>query len=100
MDPIKQLRRVAVVIVGTVALLAGTAMLVLPGPGSIVIYVGLVVLSTEFVWAAVLVKRIKERAAHASRVVLGRGEIYGNQPFRRRIRSVFSRPPESNATLN
>ncbi|MCC6793827.1 MAG: PGPGW domain-containing protein [Candidatus Hydrogenedentes bacterium] len=100
MDPIKQLRRVAVIIVGTIALLAGTAMLVLPGPGSIVIYVGLVVLSTEFVWAAVLVKRIKERAAHASRVVMGRGEIYGNQPFRRRIRSVFSKPPESKATLN
>jgi hypothetical protein len=95
MDPIKQLRRVGIVIAGSILLLAGTAMLVLPGPGSIVIYIGFVILSTEFVWAAVVVKRIKEQAAHTGRVVMGRGKVYENVPFRSRIRALFAHPDTS-----
>jgi uncharacterized protein (TIGR02611 family) len=45
------LRQVAVLVVGIVLVLAGLAMLVLPGPGLITILLGLVVLATEFAWA-------------------------------------------------
>ena len=45
------LRRVIVACVGTVLLLAGIAMIFLPGPAFIMIPLGLAVLGTEFVWA-------------------------------------------------
>ena len=45
-------------IVGGIVLLAGIAMLVLPGPAFIVIPAGLAILATEFEWA----HRLKERA--------------------------------------
>jgi uncharacterized protein (TIGR02611 family) len=44
-------RRGGVFIVGVALLVAGTAMLVLPGPGIAVILLGLVVLAKEFPWA-------------------------------------------------
>jgi uncharacterized protein (TIGR02611 family) len=44
-------RRGGVFIVGVALLVAGTAMLVLPGPGIAVILLGLVVLAKEFSWA-------------------------------------------------
>jgi tellurite resistance protein TerC len=45
------LRRIAVTAVGLTLLLAGVAMLVLPGPGILVIAGGLAVLATEYAWA-------------------------------------------------
>ncbi len=41
-------RRVLVSIVGTIVILAGIAMLVLPGPGWVTIFLGLAILATEF----------------------------------------------------
>ncbi len=41
-------RRTAVLVAGVVLLLAGAAMLLLPGPGFVVILAGLAVLSWEF----------------------------------------------------
>ena len=52
-------RRVVVAIVGGVLLLVGIALLVLPGPGVIVILAGIAVLSLEFEWAERLVARIR-----------------------------------------
>jgi uncharacterized membrane protein len=51
------LRRIAVLLAGFVLLLAGLAMLVLPGPGIAVIVLAVVVLATEFVWAHHLLRR-------------------------------------------
>ena len=45
------LRRLGVVAVGFLLVLAGLAMLVLPGPGVITILLGIAVLATEFAWA-------------------------------------------------
>jgi tellurite resistance protein TerC len=45
------LRRTAVTIVGFALLLVGVALLVLPGPGLLVIVAGLAVLATEYAWA-------------------------------------------------
>jgi uncharacterized protein (TIGR02611 family) len=43
--------RATILIIGSAVLLAGVAMLVLPGPGWAAIFLGLVILSTEFAWA-------------------------------------------------
>lgn len=45
------LRRVAVTVAGFVVLLVGLAMLVLPGPGLLVVALGFAILATEFLWA-------------------------------------------------
>jgi uncharacterized protein (TIGR02611 family) len=44
-------RRVLVAVAGGLVLLAGIAMLVLPGPAVVVIPLGLAILATEFEWA-------------------------------------------------
>ena len=55
-------RRIVVAVVGATVLLAGVAMLILPGPGLLVIPIGLAVLSTEFVWARRWLARLRESA--------------------------------------
>lgn len=44
--------RVLVGIVGWAVLLAGVVMVPYPGPGWLVVFIGLSILATEFVWAA------------------------------------------------
>ena len=56
-------RRIAVSIVGGTVLLIGIAMLVLPGPGLVVIPLGLAILGLEFAWARVWLRRVKARTA-------------------------------------
>ena len=53
-------RRVVIAIVGTVVVLAGVAMLVLPGPGLLTIIGGLAILALEFPFARRWLERIKE----------------------------------------
>jgi uncharacterized protein (TIGR02611 family) len=45
------IRRAAVTVAGSAVLLAGVALLVLPGPGILVIIAGLAILATEYDWA-------------------------------------------------
>jgi len=45
------MKRIAVTVVGGVLLIAGVAMLVLPGPGMVLCAAGLAVLATEYEWA-------------------------------------------------
>lgn len=45
------IRRVSVTVAGFAVLLAGVAMLVLPGPGILVMVGGLAILATEYAWA-------------------------------------------------
>ena len=52
-------RVATITLVGTVLVLAGLAMLVLPGPGLVVLFAGVAVLSTEFPWASRLLHRMK-----------------------------------------
>jgi tellurite resistance protein TerC len=56
---VEQVRRIFLVIAGFTLLLAGVAMLVTPGPGMLVILLGLGLLAAEFVWARRLMDRIK-----------------------------------------
>jgi uncharacterized protein (TIGR02611 family) len=54
-------RRGGIFLVGMTLLIAGAAMLVLPGPGIAVILLGLVVLSAEFLWAKRVLAWARER---------------------------------------
>ncbi len=56
-----------VLIVGITIILIGIPLLVLPGPGTVVIILGLALLGTEFVWARRLLKRVKESGDSAAR---------------------------------
>ena len=57
----RAVKRGGVFLVGTALLIAGTALLVLPGPGIAVIFLGLVVLSAEFQWAQRILAWFRER---------------------------------------
>jgi uncharacterized protein (TIGR02611 family) len=63
-------KRIGVTIAGFVVMLAGAAMLVLPGPGLLVIIAGLAILATEYVWAQRLLRIARERFEQAKDVVL------------------------------
>jgi uncharacterized protein (TIGR02611 family) len=57
---IDRVKRLIKIVVGFTILAAGVAMLVLPGPGWVVIAVALAILAGEYVWARDLLNRIKE----------------------------------------
>ena len=63
-------KRIAVTIAGVAVILLGIVMLVLPGPGLLVIIAGLAILATEYVWAERLLRMAKERAIQAKDKVL------------------------------
>lgn len=70
-------RRIAISVVGGTVLLIGIAMLVLPGPGLIVIPLGLAILGAEFAWARVWLRKVRTRTADMIDV------IKRNSPFNR-----------------
>ena len=55
-------KRFAVTLVGVALLLLGAAMMVLPGPGILVIVGGLALLATEYVWARRMLKTAQAQA--------------------------------------
>jgi uncharacterized protein (TIGR02611 family) len=63
-------KRIGVTIAGFLVVLAGAAMLVLPGPGIVVIIGGLAILATEYVWAQRLLRLAKEKANQAKDTIL------------------------------
>jgi Flp pilus assembly protein TadB len=67
-------KRVAITIAGFAVVLAGVAMLVLPGPGIVVIIAGLAILGTEYVWAQRLLRIAKEKANQAKDAILRKKE--------------------------
>jgi uncharacterized protein (TIGR02611 family) len=62
--------RIAVFTVGMAVLLAGLAMLVLPGPGWAAIFVGFAILATEFAWARCALMWAKDTATRAKEKAL------------------------------
>ena len=63
-------KRIAITVIGGLIVLLGIAMLVLPGPGLLVIIAGLAILATEYVWAERLLTMAKEKAVQAKDKVL------------------------------
>src|SRR3954452_9641527 len=87
-------KRVEVSLVGGVLVLGGLAMLVLPGPGILVVVLGFAILGTEYAWAASALERTKRVAAQAggmarggvtraARAAQGKGRAAGRRIFRR-----------------
>jgi uncharacterized protein (TIGR02611 family) len=78
-NPLKQVasfvarsgKRIAVAVVGGAVVMAGIAMLVLPGPGFVVIIAGLAILATEFAWARAALDRAKQKAEQAKQLATG-----------------------------
>ncbi len=66
-------RRVAVTIAGFALLAVGIVLLVLPGPGVLVIVAGLALLATEYVWAQRALNYARQRAIQAKDRALNRG---------------------------
>ncbi len=67
---VEQVRRVFLIIAGFTLLLAGVVMLVTPGPGMLVIFLGLGLLAAEFVWARRLMERMKREGLRFKEAVL------------------------------
>ena len=55
----KWARRCAIAVVGGTVVLIGCAMIVLPGPAVVVIPAGLAILSLEFAWAKLWLRKVK-----------------------------------------
>ena len=72
-------KRAAISIVGAVLVLGGLAMLVLPGPGILVIALGFAVLGTEYAWAATALERTKRGAEAAGRKATGAARAAGRR---------------------
>lgn len=67
----RRVRLVAVTVVGAFLVVAGLAMIVLPGPGLLVLIAGLAVLATEYAWARRHLDRAKRAAQKAKDKVAG-----------------------------
>jgi uncharacterized protein (TIGR02611 family) len=57
--PRRVLWRVGVALVGALLVVGGLALVPLPGPGWVIVFVGLGVLATEFAWAEHLLRRAR-----------------------------------------
>ena len=67
----KAARRIVVGVVGVTVLLIGVVMIVTPGPALVVIPVGLAILSIEFTWARIWLKRLRESISTRTNNSLG-----------------------------
>jgi tellurite resistance protein TerC len=76
-------RRIAVLTVGSTVVLLGIVMLVTPGPGLLVIPLGLAILGAEFAWARLWLRRVRESISNQnSRNHAQRAERHRNRAER------------------
>lgn len=79
----KTARRIAILAVGSTVVAIGVVMLVAPGPGLVVIPIGLAILGIEFAWARIWLRKIREGISnsnsrnHAQRAERHRDRIQG-----------------------
>jgi len=90
-------RRVAFEALGWILVVAGIAALVLPGPGLLMIFAGMAILSQQYEWAEKRLEPVKQRALKAAEesvetwprivlsllsglLVIGVGVVWGLQP--------------------
>ncbi|NEA41133.1 TIGR02611 family protein [Streptomyces sp. SID11385] len=62
--------QVGVFVVGLAVVVAGVLMLVLPGPGWVVIFGGMAIWATEFVWAQLVLRWTKRKVTEAAHKAL------------------------------
>lgn len=61
------MKKFCIALMGGTVVLTGVAMLVLPGPGALVIAGGLAILATEFIWARRAMRKAKGAVARVRR---------------------------------
>ena len=66
---LKQAKRVVVIVVGFTVLVLGIVLIVLPGPATLVIPLGLAILATEFVWARRLLVQFKRKTSQLKNAI-------------------------------
>src|ERR1700683_4025400 len=66
---VEQVRRAFRIVAGFTLLLVGGVMIVTPGPGWLVIFLGLSLLAAEFIWARRLMDRMKREGERVRDVV-------------------------------
>ena len=71
---IEQVRRFFRILVGFTLIFIGVAMFFTPGPGWLVIFLGLTLLAAEFVWARRLMDRMKQKGSQLKDSVLKFGK--------------------------
>jgi len=71
---IEQVRRFFKILAGFTLLALGVVMIVTPGPGWVVIFLGLTLLAAEFVWARRLMERMKQEGTRLKDTVLKFGK--------------------------
>lgn len=71
---LKDLKKIVILLFGITLLLAGLAMLVLPGPGIVFIMMGLAVLAKEVLWARRLLKKLKQQQNELGKFFKGEEE--------------------------
>jgi hypothetical protein len=71
--------RVGVTVGGPAVIVVGVAMLVLPGPGLVVIALGMALLALEYAWARTLLAQAGRGAAWVRRAVLPRDGSHGRR---------------------
>ncbi len=62
----KTARRIAIFAVGSTVVALGLVMLVTPGPGLVVIPIGLAILGIEFAWARHWLRKVREGISNAN----------------------------------
>jgi len=67
LDKSPKLRKLIVGVIGGTVLLIGVVLIALPGPSSIVIPIGLIILASEFAWARWILRRGKEALHEAKK---------------------------------
>jgi uncharacterized protein (TIGR02611 family) len=71
---VEQVRRAFRIVAGFTLLLAGVVMIVTPGPGWLVIFLGLSLLAAEFIWARRLMDRMKRQGDRVREAVWPAGK--------------------------
>lgn len=69
---LRQAKRLVIFVIGSTVALLGVIMLFTPGQGVLTILAGLAILATEFVWARVLLKRMRAKADGVVQQIRGR----------------------------
>ncbi len=72
----RRAKKIVILVIGLTVGLLGLIMLVTPGPGIVMLVTALAILATEFVWARVWLKRLKQGAADGVRKTRG---IFGRR---------------------
>jgi uncharacterized protein (TIGR02611 family) len=66
----KLARRVVIAVIGGTILLGGIIMLITPGPGLLIILLGLAILAVEFAWARHWLKKVRHSVTAEGRQAL------------------------------